>query len=122
MVTEPLLLIVAFFVFFALTIIYVRLDFAITKDEGLEAKMKIAGVCEKILALQERRNTNYMQYDDALSKLKSSKDNTAFQNSSKKIAADHKNETQGIADLIPNLKSLSAEVAEKVQELQRLDR
>lgn len=31
MIREPLLLIAAFFLFFVLTIIYVRLDFAITK-------------------------------------------------------------------------------------------
>ena len=54
MVQEPLLLIVAFFLFFALTIVYVRMDFAITKDEGSEARMKAAGVCEKIVGHQGR--------------------------------------------------------------------
>jgi hypothetical protein len=49
---EPLLLIAAYFAFFVLAIIYVRLDFAITKDEGSEAKMKIAGFCEKIISHQ----------------------------------------------------------------------
>merc|ERR1712088_9988 len=34
MLREPLLLVVAFFTFFALAMIYVRLDFALTKDEG----------------------------------------------------------------------------------------
>ena len=52
MVQEPLLLIVAFFLFFALTIVYVRMDFAITKDEGSEARMKAAGVCEKVTGHQ----------------------------------------------------------------------
>merc|ERR1712226_1661001 len=36
MAREPLLLIMAFFTFFALAIVYVRLDFAITKDEGTD--------------------------------------------------------------------------------------
>jgi hypothetical protein len=49
---EPLLLIAAFFAFFLLAIVYVRLDFAITKDEGSEAKMKVAGICEKVIAHQ----------------------------------------------------------------------
>ena len=54
MVQEPLLLIVAFFLFFALTIVYVRMDFAITKDEGSEARMKAAGITEKVAGHQGR--------------------------------------------------------------------
>ena len=122
MVREPLLLIAAFFLFFFLTIIYVRLDFAITKDEGSEARMKVAGVCEKILGHQDRRNAAYAAFDDALSRLKSSKDASAFAASTKKIGTDHKAETQSVADLAAGLKSLSAEVAEKVGELQKADR
>jgi oligosaccharyltransferase complex subunit alpha (ribophorin I) len=122
MIHEPLLLVIAFFIFFALTIVYVRLDFAITKDEGTEAKMKVAGICEKVLALQEKRNNNYAQFDEALSKLKSSKDNATFQASLKKINNDHKTETQSIADVIPYLKAISVDVAEKVGEIQKLDR
>merc|ERR1711978_723435 len=41
MVTEPLLLVSFFFFFFLVTIIYVRLDFSISQDEGAEAKMKV---------------------------------------------------------------------------------
>ena len=55
MIQEPLLLIGAFLLFFALTIVYVRMDFAITKDEGSEARMKAAGVCEKIVGHQGGR-------------------------------------------------------------------
>ena len=55
MIQEPLLLIGAFLLFFALTIAYVRMDFAITKDEGSEARMKAAGVCEKIVGHQGGR-------------------------------------------------------------------
>ncbi len=122
MVQEPLLLIVAFFLFFFLTIIYVRLDFAITKDEGSEARMKVAGVCEKILGHQERRNASYSAFDDALARLKSSKDASAFAAASKKVASDHKAETQSIADLAAGLKPLSPEVADKVGEVQKFDR
>merc|ERR1719203_1611496 len=48
MLLEPLLLVFAFFLFFLLSIIYVRMDFSITVDEGAEAKMKVAGYCEKV--------------------------------------------------------------------------
>lgn len=41
MVREPLLLVAAFMLLYLLAIIYVRLDFAITVDEGAEAKMKV---------------------------------------------------------------------------------
>ena len=41
MVTEPLLLVSFFFFFYLVTIIYVRLDFSISQDEGAEAKMKV---------------------------------------------------------------------------------
>lgn len=122
MIREPLMLIVAFFIFFLLTIIYVRLDFAISKDEGTEAKLKVAGMCEKILGMQDKRNQCYNNFDSALSKLKSTKDSGAFQMTTKKINTDLKNETQNIADLIPNLKSISGDAAEKVNDLQKYDK
>ena len=56
MAREPLLLIMAFFTFFALAIVYVRLDFAITKDEGTEVKLKVAGFCEKVAGHQVKKS------------------------------------------------------------------
>merc|ERR1712080_557338 len=41
MLTEPLILVSAFFLLFLLAIIYVRLDFSITVDAGAEVKMKV---------------------------------------------------------------------------------
>jgi len=41
MLCEPLLLVGAFMLLYLLAIIYVRLDFAITVDEGAEARMKV---------------------------------------------------------------------------------
>ena len=55
MARESLLLIMAFFTFFALAIVYVRLDFAITKDEGTEVKLKVAGFCEKVAGHQVKK-------------------------------------------------------------------
>ncbi len=122
MIQEPLLLIVAFFLFFFLTIVYVRLDFAITRDEGSEARMKVAGVCERILQHQDRRAAACAAHDDALARFKSSRDAAAFAAATKKAAADHKTETQAVSDLATGLKALSPEVAEKVAELQKADR
>jgi len=41
MLAEPLILVAAFFLLYLLAIIYVRLDFSITLDEGAEARMKV---------------------------------------------------------------------------------
>ena len=41
MLLEPLLLVAAFFLMYLMAIIYVRLDFSITLDEGAETKMKV---------------------------------------------------------------------------------
>jgi len=41
MVMEPLLLVSAFFLLYLVTIIYVRLDFSIIRDESAESKMKV---------------------------------------------------------------------------------
>ena len=39
-----------------------------------------------------------------------------------KVNADHKSETQNIGDLIPALKAISGDAADRVSELQKLDR
>ena len=122
MVIEPLMLIAAFFIFFFMAILYARMDFSISKDESQEARLKVQGVCEKIESMQERRFAAYDQADDALVKLKASKDVAAFQATCKKINNDHKTETQAIADQIPSLRVISPEVADKIVELQKFDR
>jgi len=122
MLMEPLILIMAFFLLFLLSIIYVRLDFSITVDEGAEAKMKVAGYCEKVANLQDRRAALYQAMEDAMVKLKSSKDANAFQATLKKIAADHKNETTAITELQTTIKNVNPELGEKVGELQRCDK
>jgi oligosaccharyltransferase complex subunit alpha (ribophorin I) len=121
MIREPLILIAAFFIFFFLAIIYVRMDFSISKDEGYEARLKVSGLCEKLTTIQDRRWGNYEQFDDALVKLKASKDVNAFKLTAKKIGTDQKAESQAIADLSASLRTASADVADKVSELQKLD-
>ena len=84
--------------------------------------MKVAGICEKVLNHQERRNNSYGQYEDAISKYKTSRDNAAFSSTTKKISSDLKTETQAISDLIPSLKVISADAADKIGDLQKFDR
>ncbi|TRY76670.1 hypothetical protein TCAL_10689 [Tigriopus californicus] len=122
MVQEPLLLILAFFIFFALTIVYVRLDFAITKDESSEIRMRVAGLCNKIMNHQDKRFKQYEQIDEALAKYKAYKEQAQFQSAAKKVANEAKTENQAIVDLLPALKAISGDTAEKVAEIQRLDR
>jgi len=121
MIVEPLMLIAAFFIFFFFAFVYVRLDFSISKDEGQEVKLKVSGLCEKICANQDRRWGNYEKFDDALVKLKASKDINAFKATAKTIANDLKADSQNIADTMATLKPLSTEIADKVNELQRQD-
>ena len=64
MLHEPLILISAFFLLFLASIIYVRLDFSITVDEGAEAKMKVAGYCEKVAAVQVAWLVIHFDFED----------------------------------------------------------
>merc|ERR1712141_685409 len=121
MMCEPLMLIIAFFIFFMFAFIYVRLDFSISKDEGQEVRLKVAGLCEKICGLQDRRWANYEKFDEALRNLKASKDVNAFKTDAKPIANDQKNESQAILELTNNLKTISPETADKFVEINRLD-
>ena len=71
---------------------------------------------------QERRLANYGGHDDAIAKLKSTKDANSFQATIKKIAGDQKNDTTAIGDLANVLKTVAPDVAEKISELQKFDR
>lgn len=118
---EPLLVVGAFYLLFLLVIVYVRLDFSITKDEAKESKMRVASILEEVQSLQDKRSALYQSFDDAVNKYKSTKDATSFTNSRKKIDADYKQLTQQIQTLQTQLKNEGADVAERVAELQRLD-
>ena len=72
-------------------------------------------------SFQERRWANYEKFDEALRNLKASKDVNAFKTDAKTIANDQKNESQAIVELTNNLKTISPETADKVQEMHKLD-
>lgn len=118
---EPLSVIIAFYVLFAAVIVYVRLDFAITKDEASESRMRVAGLVEEVQAAHDRRSALYQAYEDAINKFKASKDQSKFTNDRKKIEMDHKALTSQIGNLQVKLKADSIETADKVSEMQSLD-
>ncbi|CAL1541789.1 unnamed protein product [Lymnaea stagnalis] len=118
---EPLLVVGAFYLLFLVVIIYVRLDFAITKDEAKESRMRVSTLIDEVQSAHDRRSALYQSYDDAINKYKTSKDAAALTSSRKKIDADYKQLTQQIQNLQAQLKAEGSEAAEKVAELQRYD-
>lgn len=122
MFQEPLLVVVAFYLLFFLVIIYVRMDFSISKDEQSESKMKLSSLCENVRTQQDKLSDLYQTLDSAVTNLKSSKDIGAFQTLNKKLTAEHKVITQAITDLVTKLKAEAADVAEKVSELLKINR
>lgn len=121
LIREPLMVITAFLLLFTLVIIYVRLDFSITKDDASESRMRISGYAEEVRATQDRRSALYQAYEDAINKYKSSKDMAALTQSRKKIDTDHHQLTQQMTTLQSKLKQDSSAVADKVSEIQTLD-
>ncbi|XP_073987728.1 dolichyl-diphosphooligosaccharide--protein glycosyltransferase subunit 1 [Rhodnius prolixus] len=122
MLQEPLLVAFAFYILFLLVIIYVRLDFAISKDEAGESKLRISGIVDKILQHLDRRASTYSQMDEQFTKVKSTKDVNSFNSLYKTINQEYKAETSCIAELLLKLKTEAPEVSEKISELQRLDK
>ncbi|PVD24403.1 hypothetical protein C0Q70_14885 [Pomacea canaliculata] len=118
---EPLLVVGAFYLLFLAVIVYVRLDFSITKDEAKESRLRVASLVEEVQSVQDRRSALYQSYDDAINRFKTSKDSGAFLASRKKVDADYRQLTTQIHSLQQQLKTEAPEIADKVAELQRLD-
>lgn len=111
---EPLLVVGFVYLLFLAIIVYVRLDFAIAKDEASESRLRVASLVEQVQAVQDRRSALYQSYEDAINKFKSSKDATAFAANRKRIDADHRQLTAQITTLASKLKAEGADVVEKV--------
>ena len=47
---------------------------------------QVAGYCEKVAAIQDKRSVLYHSFEEALLKLKANKDISAFQSAARKIA------------------------------------
>jgi len=118
---EPFLVVGAFYLLFVLVIIYVRLDFSISKDEASESRMRTASLIEQVQTLHDRRSALYQTYEDAVNKFKASKEQQTFTANRKKIDTDHKQLTQQMTNLQQQLKNEGSDTAEKIGELQKLD-
>jgi len=121
MLQEPLLVVLAFYLLFLLVIIYVRLDFSISKDKQSEGKLRIAGICERVQTLQDKITALYSQLETVFTQFKSNKDSHTFQAALKKANAEHKTNVQELQELNSKLKIEGSDAADKVNELLKLD-
>lgn len=122
MLREPLVVILAFLILFVTVLIYVRLDFSISSSKAAASKGGNSAVVETVLRRHAKRAGVYETFDTQLSKLKSSKDVSAYQAALKNLTQEHKAETQAINDIITKTRPESPELADSITELQKLDR
>ncbi|XP_069006772.1 dolichyl-diphosphooligosaccharide--protein glycosyltransferase subunit 1 [Embiotoca jacksoni] len=121
MLQEPLLVVGAFYILFFTVIIYVRLDFAITKDPAAEVRMKVASITEQVLTLVNKRLGLYRHMDEVVNRYKQSRDTGALNSGRKTLEADHRTLTNEISSLQARLKAEGSDLADKVTEVQKLD-
>ncbi|KAM9408110.1 dolichyl-diphosphooligosaccharide--protein glycosyltransferase subunit 1 [Pholidichthys leucotaenia] len=121
MLQEPLLVVGAFYILFFTVIIYVRLDFAITKDPAAEVRMKVASITEQVLTLVNKRLGLYRHMDEVVNRYKQSRDMGALNSGRKTLEADHRTLTNEISSLQSRLKAEGSDLADKVAEVQKLD-
>lgn len=121
MLQEPLLVVGAFYILFFTVIIYVRLDFSITKDPAAEVRMKVASITEQVLTLVNKRLGLYRHMDEVVNRYKQTRDAGALNGGRKTLEADHRTLTNDINSLQTRLKAEGSDLAEKVAEVQKLD-
>uniref|UniRef100_A0A8C2IX78 Dolichyl-diphosphooligosaccharide--protein glycosyltransferase subunit 1 n=1 Tax=Cyprinus carpio TaxID=7962 RepID=A0A8C2IX78_CYPCA len=121
MLQEPLLVVGAFYILFFTVIIYVRLDFSITKDPAAEVRMKVASITEQVLTLVNKRLGLYRHMDEVVNRYKQSRDTGALNSGRKTLEAEHRTLTNDITALQTRLKAEGSDLAEKVGEIQKLD-
>ncbi|MBN3301674.1 dolichyl-diphosphooligosaccharide--protein glycosyltransferase subunit 1 [Amia ocellicauda] len=121
MLQEPLLVVGAFYILFFTVIVYVRLDFSITKDPVAEVRMKVASLTEQVLTLVNRRLGVYRHCDEAVGRYKQARDSGTLNAARKALEAEHRTLTNDIASLQARLKAEGSDLADKVSEIQKLD-
>ncbi|KAL0181702.1 hypothetical protein M9458_024108, partial [Cirrhinus mrigala] len=117
MLQEPLLVVGAFYILFFTVIIYVRLDFSITKDPAAEVRMKVASITEQVLTLVNKRLGLYRHMDEVVNRYKQSRDTGALNSGRKTLEAEHRTLTNDINALQTRLKAEGSDLAEKIQKL-----
>uniref|UniRef100_A0A915B6B2 Dolichyl-diphosphooligosaccharide--protein glycosyltransferase subunit 1 n=1 Tax=Parascaris univalens TaxID=6257 RepID=A0A915B6B2_PARUN len=119
---EPLLACAGFGVLFLIVIIYVRFDFTIASDVATESRLQAQGQIEQLTDLHADRLRSYDHFIDASSKYRSSKDAAAFASAKKKAESDVKNTTQLMMDIQAELKANNAEISEKLNEVNKMNK
>lgn len=119
---EPFIVIAAIYILFLTVIIWVRLDFSIAKDGFSETRQRISGIMSALMYHIDRRSSVYSSWDESLNKLKHSKDIGTYNATAKQIQADYKNESTCINELATKLKIESAELSDKLNEIQKAEK
>ncbi|XP_043298596.1 dolichyl-diphosphooligosaccharide--protein glycosyltransferase subunit 1 isoform X2 [Cervus elaphus] len=120
-IVEPLLVVATFYILFFTVIVYVRLDFSITKDPAAEARMKVACITEQVLTLVNRRLGLYRHFDETVNRYKQSRDVSTLNSGKKSLETEHKALTSEVALLQSRLKTEGSDLCDKVSEMQKLD-
>lgn len=111
---EPMLIVIPLFGLFCLVIILVRLNFAITHNEGNEVRMRIQAIWDQVVESNIKRTGLYQKFEDALTAYKNNKDFKIFSDLKKKFEAELKNIQQELAALQTKVRVDSNDSAEKV--------
>ena len=111
---EPMLIVIPLFGLFCLVIILVRLNFAITQNEGNEVRMRIQAIWDQVVESNIKRTGLYQKLEDALTAYKNNKDFKIFNDLKKKFEAELKNIQQDLAALQTKVRVDSNDSAEKV--------
>lgn len=114
LLNEPMLIVVPLFGLFCLVIVLVRLNFAITTNEGSEARLRVQAVWDQVMEQSVKRTNIYQKFEDALVAFKSSKDAKAFGEQRKKFENDLKTLNQDLVALQSKVKVDSNDASEKV--------
>ncbi|KAM9076520.1 dolichyl-diphosphooligosaccharide--protein glycosyltransferase subunit 1 [Megaptera novaeangliae] len=121
MLQEPLLVVAAFYILFFTVIVYVRLDFSITKDPAAEARMKVACITEQVLTLVNKRLGLYRHFDETVNRYKQSRDVSTLNSGRKSLETEHKALASEVALLQSRLKTEGSDLCDRVSEMQKLD-
>lgn len=117
---EPMLVTIAFMLFFIIVIVFVRLDFSISVDENREARQRVSYLVEELYTLTNRIKNNVADETvELLSSSKSSKDSKSFRNSKKEIEGQYKQLMEDTAAISKKIVQFAPTLSDKVSEVTR---
>lgn len=116
LLNEPMLIVIPLFGLFCLVIVLVRLNFAITHNEGNEVRMRIQAIWDQVVESNIKRTGLYQKLEDALTAYKNNKDFKIFNDLKKKFEVELKNIQQELAALQTKVRVDSNDSAEKVSD------